>query len=235
VSAPHDKRAARALRRIDEAPNLRGAGRYPLLLALVLVDVLLPFVLPPSDWSSFFATVMVAITLVMGLFTAGAPRRATRIALIIGAAFIVFAVIEATTHTTRLQTIQFFLLSLLLICTPPLILRRIFAERTVTLRILFGAVSIYILIGLTFGYLFVGVYRATGQFFTQTGSHTPADFVYFSFITMLTVGYGDLTPATSLARVLAIFDAMLGQIFLVTAVALLVSLYGQHARGDDQG
>jgi len=232
VTSQRDSRAGRAVRRIEQAPNLRGAGRYPLLLALVLLDVLLPFCLPQSVWSSFVATVAVAVTLVIGLVTAGAPRRVTRVALAIGVAVVAFAVIQAALDTTRFQGIGFFLLAALLICTPPLILRRIFAEREVTLRILFGAVSIYILIGLTFGYVFVGVYRATGHFFTQASSHTQADFVYYSFITMLTVGYGDLTPATNLARVLAIFDAMLGQIFLVTAVALLVSLYGQHTRGD---
>jgi hypothetical protein len=220
---------------MEEAPNLRGAGRYPLLLALVLIDVVLPFVLPANAWGTLVSTPVVAATLVIGLVTAGAPRRVTIAALTAGACITLFAVLEVALDTTRLQGVGFFLLAAMLLVTPPLILRRIFAERRVTLRILFGAVSVYVLIGLTFAYLFVGVHRATGSFFTQSGSHSPADFVYFSFITMTTVGYGDLTPATGLARVLSLLEAMLGQVFLVTAVALLVSLYGQHTRGPDEG
>ncbi len=230
-----DTRAARAYRRLEEAPHLRGSARYPLLLALVLTDVLLAFILPVGVWGTLISTPLVAVTLVIGLITAGAPRRVTRIALAAGACITLFAVFEAVFDTTRFQGAGFFLLAAMLVATPPLILRRIFMERQVTLRLLFGAVSIYVLIGLTFAYVFVGVHRATGSFFAQAGSHSPADFVYFSFITMTTVGYGDLTPATSLARVLSLFEAMLGQIFLVTAVALLVSLYGQHARSSDQG
>ena len=60
------------------------------------------------------------------------------------------------------------------------------------------------------------------------------DFLYFSFVTITTVGYGDLTAGTSTGRVLVTFEAMIGQIFLVTLVARLVSMYGrrQHQTGD---
>ena len=63
------------------------------------------------------------------------------------------------------------------------------------------------------------------SFFAQPGQHGPADFAYFSYITMATVGYGDLTPATGLPRTNAVLEALIGQIFLVVLVARLVGMY----------
>ena len=63
----------------------------------------------------------------------------------------------------------------------------------------------------------------------QGSQQAPSIYLYFSFITMTTVGYGDFTPASSVPRVLVVFEAMLGQVFLVTAVARLVSLYSSES------
>ena len=69
------------------------------------------------------------------------------------------------------------------------------------------------------------------EFFTDVERPRPGDFMYFSFITLTTVGYGDLTPFTDAARSAAVFEAVLGQVFLATAVARIVSLLG--SRRDD--
>ena len=71
-----------------------------------------------------------------------------------------------------------------------------------------------------------GVQLVSGNsFFAQPGHHGPADFAYFSYITMATVGYGDLSPATGLPRTNAVLEALMGQIFLVVLVARLVGMY----------
>ena len=82
------------------------------------------------------------------------------------------------------------------------------------------------LIGLVFANADYGVQLVSGNsFFAQSGHHGPADFAYFSYITMATVGYGDLTPATGLPRTNAVLEALMGQIFLVVLVARLVGMY----------
>ncbi len=70
----------------------------------------------------------------------------------------------------------------------------------------------------------------TNGFFAQQITPNNVDFLYFSFVTITTVGYGDLTAGTSTGRVLVTFEAMIGQIFLVTLVARLVSMYGTRQR-----
>ena len=64
----------------------------------------------------------------------------------------------------------------------------------------------------------------------QTDDPTVADFVYFSFVVLTTLGFGDFTPATDAGKAMVSFEALLGQIFLVTVVSRLVGLYSRAAR-----
>jgi hypothetical protein len=94
----------------------------------------------------------------------------------------------------------------------------------VTMHSLFGAASIYLLIGVFFAFVYdaVGILGAD-SFFTQTANADRADYVYFSFCTLTTVGYGDFTPAGGVGRTLAITEAVLGQLYLVVVITLIVS------------
>jgi hypothetical protein len=73
----------------------------------------------------------------------------------------------------------------------------------------------------------MGVNGVSSQpFLAQGPNDEPSTYVYLSFITLATVGYGDYTPLGDLPRALCVLEAIMGQIFLVTTVARLVSLYG---------
>jgi hypothetical protein len=123
----------------------------------------------------------------------------------------------------------------LLVAAPIAIGWRILHHERVTAETLAGAVCIYVMIGMIFTNLDYGLQLASGRdFFAQSGHHGLADFSYFSYITMATVGYGDLTPATGLPRTLAVLEALTGQVFLVVLLARLVSMYGG-PRGWRQG
>jgi hypothetical protein len=112
------------------------------------------------------------------------------------------------------------------------ILSRILRHAQVTAKTLLGAISVYILLGLVFSYSDYAVQLVGGSsFFAQSGTHDAPDFVYYSYITMTTVGYGDLSPAVGLPRTMAVIEALTGQIFLVVLVARLVSMYQPKTRG----
>jgi hypothetical protein len=87
-----------------------------------------------------------------------------------------------------------------------------------------GAVCVYLLIGMLFVFLY-GVLAAlgSGDFFAQGTDGTRSLRLYFSFVTLATVGYGDYTAAGELARTLAVVEALVGQLYLVTVIAVLVS------------
>lgn len=115
----------------------------------------------------------------------------------------------------------------ILALTIVVVVRRILAHRVVTLQTVFGALSAYLLIGFLYAALLYAVARLqTAPFFTADRPVDNSTIQYFSFVTMTTVGYGDLTPAGEPGRSLAVLDALTGQVFLVTLVARLVSTFG---------
>jgi hypothetical protein len=121
-----------------------------------------------------------------------------------------------------------FWLAVILVVTIATIGRRVLRHRKVTLQTLLGSLSAYLLIGFLFMALYGGVAHLDRDAFFAGGK--PADsstLQYFSFVTMTTTGYGDFTAATTAGRSLAILEALLGQIFLVTLVARLVAMYGR--------
>ena len=118
---------------------------------------------------------------------------------------------------------------------PPLLVRRIFQRREFEFADVAAALCAYLQLGLFFSFLYGALdLLTTNPFFAQGPSAAASDYLYFSFVTMLTLGYGDLTPATDLGRVLVIMETLIGQIFLVVLVAYLVgSMVGGQGGGPD--
>jgi hypothetical protein len=112
---------------------------------------------------------------------------------------------------------------------PVMILRRIGTTFTINRNVIAGALAIFLAIGTFFSYGVFAIQSWSGHFFTDGVVHPFRDAVYFSYITITTTGYGDLTPAAPLGRLLAALEALIGQIYLVTVVALVVGNLGRQA------
>ncbi|MBE0476778.1 MAG: two pore domain potassium channel family protein [Coriobacteriia bacterium] len=119
----------------------------------------------------------------------------------------------------------------LLLAAPVAVLRRIAHHSRVEAGTVLGAVCVYMLIGLVFAFVFTTIGRAGAPLFAGRADEY-SDHLYFSFVTLTTTGYGDLAPLTKSGQALAVLEALIGQVFLVTFVARLVSLYGsERSRG----
>jgi len=205
---------------------------YGAVFVFLIVDYLLLMLLPADAWGRFVSVPFVAATLLMALRTSQVRPRTMRIALTFAGATFFIATVQLIVElvlgnpNARFSGLTYLMLFALLLITPGVIMGRILRHPEVTFRTVVGAVCVYILIGMIFAFAFLTVRYLSGQqFFAQSNTKDPADFLYFSFITMLTVGYGDLTPMGNLGRTLAVLDALLGQIFLITTVARLVSVF----------
>lgn len=118
----------------------------------------------------------------------------------------------------------------------PSVVRTALGHRKVNLNTLTAAVSAYLIIGLWFTTIYLALASLGGaEFFRGVTDPTVGDFEYFSFITLTTVGYGDLTPVTAAGRSAAVAQAVLAQVYMVTTVARVVSLYGSERRALDSG
>ena len=97
------------------------------------------------------------------------------------------------------------------------------------------SINVYLLLGIAASLVFSLVYSANHDAYNPPGEilKTHTDFIYYSFVTMTTLGYGDITPIDSLARSLSIFFSVAGQLYLTMIVAILVGKYlGQRTTDD---
>lgn len=104
-----------------------------------------------------------------------------------------------------------------------LVASHVLRTEDVTARTMLASLCVYLLLGLCFALIDASVGEVSRHFFLQHGTHDYNDYSYFSFITLTTVGYGDLTPFGSVPRACAVLESISGQIVLVTLVARTVS------------
>ncbi|HME02755.1 MAG TPA: potassium channel family protein [Solirubrobacteraceae bacterium] len=206
-----------------------------MVLALVVLTVTFIIAAPRGDIAQLISVALAGGVLLAALHAAGSPTRA----LIVGRTLVALALVVAVVLTVNgggepATGLLFLLVSALVLWAPIAITRGVVhqvLDTGVAANSIAGAVAIYLLVGLFFGFLIAGVaYLAPAPYFAQHASATTSEDVYFSFITLSTAGYGDYTPALAVGRALSSLEAVAGQLYLVTVVAVLVSnLRGRRA------
>jgi hypothetical protein len=109
--------------------------------------------------------------------------------------------------------------------------RRIGLHPAVSGATILGAVCVYLLLGMFFAYAFRIIEELAPPFFAQDAPASSTNVLYFSYASLTTVGYGDFTAQPAFGRMLAVSEALLGQLYLVTVVALLVGNVGRTREG----
>jgi hypothetical protein len=169
------------------------------------------------------------LTLLAALLASRVNRRLFRVAALVSFLSLLAALGSVAATGSHDPTAGFFLLNILLVATVPFVIgRSLWQRRVIDVRTVLGAVCIYVLLGMMFAFLYAAINGiSSGPFFVQTSHATVPDFLYFSYITQTTVGYGDFTAAGDLGRALAVLEALIGQLYLVTIIAVLVSRLSQ--------
>ena len=204
-------------------------GRFGAVLVLLLGAVFFSVAAPDGPWAVLLTTVLLAAVLAIAMLASGARPRAVRTWWAVAALGVGASVLIAFTQDARAAGGYLALTSLLLtLGAIGAIFRRLRLQTEISLLTVTGAVCIYVLLGMSLAF----VSEAVGElgswpFFASQDGGTRGDYVYFSFVTMATVGYGDLAPQSGIARALAVTGGLVGQIYLVTAVAALVGNLGR--------
>jgi hypothetical protein len=216
-----------------------GRESYGLLLVLLLVNYVILTLVNSPRWGGLARTAGIAVTVLFSLHTSAAHPRVVRLAQLAVVTSLVLGTLQAVTDDLYVGATAFFFVGILLVFTPVAILRRVLPKESVDIESIFAAVDVYIIIGLIYSVVFIGIAHiayADGStpFLAQPPPtpHAASDYVYLSFVTLTTVGFGDLTPLSDVARSVVVLEALMGQIFLVTLVARLVSLYGRERPPD---
>jgi Ion channel len=232
-------RAARA-RRLAHQPSAetrlqviqRIGDAYGLVLFLILTTFVVTMTLPPHGWLGRVAAVAVAgLTAVIALTSSDVRSGRVRLATLAALVAIIAATLAAAVSSDALLGLAFLIDALLLLVAAGTILRRVVPSAEVEFRTILGAISVFTLLGLLFGFLFIALgHSQSGEVFTGVSHAETRDYLFFSYTTLTTTGYGNLVPAGETGQILAVFEMLTGQIFLVTLVAGLVSLWRPAAR-----
>jgi hypothetical protein len=188
---------------------------------------------------SLVAAVIVGVTLIIAMRASGIhPRRQRLLDLIVGLTIAGYAVTVIADVTVGISAEQHNGLSgaiaVLSVAAPVIVVLRLLRHRTITTSTLFGAIAAYLMLAVAYFFVFLTVSQWQGKFFT-TPDQPSSSFMYFSLTTITTVGYGDLTAATHLGRLLATSESVVGQVYLVTFVAMIVGLRAQEWRNRGDG
>jgi len=224
----------------NQVAPARPPGRRPdrrpfgLLLVAALLSLAVQGIVPPSAVQQVVVSALAAASLLLALRAAELPPRVIRLAALLGTAVVALAIVRVTAGGISDGAGRTMNAALVAFGPPAVavgVLRELRATGRVRLEAVMGVLSLYILVGMLFGFVFGAIDRFGGApFFVGGQPATVSHCLYFSFTTLTTVGYGDLAARTDLGHTLAVFEALLGQIYLVTVVSVIVSNLGRPAR-----
>lgn len=207
----------------------RPADSYGMVLLLIVVDYIAVATVSGSSWGRVLIVVLQGITLLLALRTSRSHLIWQMLAGFYLAVSSISAILSALlSGVAVVSQVATIIGGVLLIVTPFAIVRRVITHKVVTTETLLGAVCVYLLYGFAYSYIYWAIaYFGGFPFFTGVSSATINDYLFFSFTTLTTVGYGNLIPAGNVGQTFAMLEALFGQIYLVVVVARLVSLWGQ--------
>jgi Ion channel len=205
---------------------IRVVDSYATLLALLLANFFLLELVDDPRWGAIGSTLLSAAGLIVAISDPEAGHHLHKSHWVLIAVCVALAPLVLVINSASIVGLTYLLpVALLVTATLPITLNRILHHRQVTSEPVLGALCAYVLIGLLFAFVFLAVADLRDTFFAQPGPHGQSEYVYFSFVTLTTLGFGDLSPAVGLPQALTVCDALLGNVFLVTLVARLVTLW----------
>lgn len=195
-----------------------------MLMLLFFIFVLIPTVNAEGNGDTVIK-VIYSLLLLTGIFSVAKSRKYINFIIILSVISLVVSWLSHFQPTRPLLIANDFGAVLLNLFFAIAILIKTFQPGDITYYRIAGSIVVYLLLGLIFMFVFHAIYMLAGDSsFNNLNGGNPKEFLYFSFVTLTTVGYGDITPVYPLARSLANFEALIGQLYPAILIARLVSM-----------
>jgi hypothetical protein len=223
---------------MSQAAPAHARRRRPRGYGLVLLTIVLAIVIASIGQSGALtqsvSLALISASLLLALRTADVlPRTQRRAAVLVGFALLIGLLSSLPAVTFVPGSLVLVIGAALIAATSVVLAERLIRNPEVTRQTIVGAVCVYLLMGLFFSFVYGATALVTDTpFFASQEQASSSDYLYFSFITLATVGYGDLVARSNLGRMLSATEGLTGQLYLVTVVALLVSNLNRPVRDD---
>ena len=211
-------------------------GFLSVLLAILVLSVSVILPTTPGQRLGFVGELVNTLVLMSGLAVVGRAHALLRpaavlIVITLGVGWLAQVGRHPVATTTSLALYLVYLIAMTVV-----VLERVVRPGTVTVHRINGAIAAYLLIAVLFANAFTLVENVhPGSFSGATGGRGWGGFLYFSQVTMYTIGYGDITPVAAGARSLAMLEGLIGQLFPAVLLARLVALEIEHRRARTGG
>ncbi len=214
---------------------LLGSTKYKMFnfMASIFILLILSAVLQDYEYGYVFLNIASSIVFILGVYAAGRNKKNVIILIILGLPWFLSEWIYTRSSETIFASILFFLF-----ITGTLI-DNILNTRKVSADTLYAAVCVFLMLGLLWASIYNYLeYISPGIIFIKNNSDivhtlTSNEYIYYSYTTLTTLGYGDITSLTSIGRMISVLEAITGQLFLAFLVARLVALYTANALRDN--
>jgi hypothetical protein len=232
VDQGHPSRAQRI-----EQHTKRLEDRYMVAAGLIVASIITTALGGDHQMGQMIFVVIESLTLFVILHASKVTPRTARV----GTVLIVLAAVGTTISiwADRESLGPGIVGAALAFAGPVVIIRRMKQHARIDVETVAASLCVYLLAGMFFSYVFRVMHDLDGPFFRQHVQNHAANYVYYSFTTLTTLGYGDLTARTQLGHMLSISEALLGQLYLVSVVALFVGNIGaarlRRSVADDSG
>ncbi len=218
IRAPGGERWLRTAERINDA--------FGLVFGLVVITYIVTSLVGETGWQAILVMLCVSTTSVVALTSSHVEPHWVHLAIYVSLVGLALAVVAAISGDETWLGIGGIVEVALLMAAMVAVLVRVVGTAEVNARTILGAISVYTVLGLLFAFCFEAIGRLSGEpFFENHPVLHHSDYLFFSYTTLTTTGYGDLVPGGQPGRMLAGLEMMIGQIFLVTLVAGLVALW----------
>jgi hypothetical protein len=205
----------------------REGGLRILLASQLLLIALSPFLASSLAGNALYVILATSVVL-SGAYAASERRRDLATALLLAVPAVVMRWTDVFEHGPIFDMVSLAITLTFYVYAGVLVLQRVMRTEKVTADEIYGALSVYILIGIIWGMFYRILDQLVPGSFRSVAEHLiPWDLVYFSFTTLMTVGYGDIQPVSPYAKALAILEGLAGVLYTAVFISRLVGLYAR--------
>ena len=205
---------------------------FGLLGTVIIIFVVLPLTRSGSQLAKLVGAVLFTAVILGGLWAVSGRRRQLIAAIMLMAPAFVFTILHNLVESRTIELTWLITNGFALGFLVAMLVRRLFRTEYVTADTLSSAISGYFLLGILWSFAYALLIQIDPGALRAAEAGRASELFYFSFVTLTTLGYGDITPVSDTAQTVAVLEAVVGQLYLAITIARLVGLHIAAGRSD---